>query len=452
MSTVKYKCDTCKREIEVVEQRDGMTSYNKCIITKGCRGKLYKTLRNPYNVRGFLAEPNEPSLFNYFPRRAFFEYIQEIPNKVWKIRHGMGIFPAVVVYEVINGSRIRLDRDQYTVKLISDLEIEVSFPNSTTGVVHCVARSTKDLEPLSSPDETGLTQVTNDNILSLALLGKITDSVTETDSIFTCDRDDILINISIREPDREEVFCAENISSHDETLSPWIDWNALISRKRRNYCIKSADLKNFVSIQEFYNDISEIPDGTELRIISIKFGNPFETLRSRNLFALLADPPFNNSDKRRDILVDIAEVSASRINNSFIFIGGELYLPDDQIEGIYPPLERADPISQVPLLPPLSVQFLTVPFNATPCETNGSPCASSFQVEESDYQITGGSGSYQLFWSGSAFDITGANGTTPLISFTDNVGTYSNSGVLTVVDAVTGQIGNGVFTVVSTHL
>ena len=355
MSTVKLKCDTCKREIETLERKEGLNSFNKCIITKGCRGRLYKISRNAYNVREFLPEPQEPAISNFFPRRAFFEYRQELPAKIWTVTHNMGIYPSIVVYADNNGDKpIVLDRSQYTISIVSDLEIKLMFSSPISGIVHCVARSTKDLEPLASPEEDSLVQVTNNKVLTLAVLGKITRNVINpsnpesVNAVFTCDPDiqDLSINILIKEPERDEIFCNENISSHLEFNSPWIDWKALLSRKRRNYCIKSVDIRNFVSIQEFYNTIDDIPDGTRFKILSIDYKDTFrnQDIRSRNLFALLADPPFSNFDKRRDILIDVGEVSSSRINDSFVFIGGELYLPKSQVENIYPPFEKADSI------------------------------------------------------------------------------------------------------------
>ena len=381
MSTVKLKCDTCKREIETLERKEGLNSFNKCIITKGCRGRLYKLARNQYNVREFLPEPQDAGISNFFPRRAFFEYKQELPAEVWTITHNMGIYPSVVVYADNNGNHpITLDRAAYKIKIINDSEIQLIFSSPITGVAHCVARSTKDLEPQILPADDELFQVSTNYVLTFAILGKITRKVinpsdpSSEDSIFTCDPDlDISINISIKEPERDEIFCTENISSHEEFNSPWIDWNALLSRKRRNYCIKSVDIRNFISIQEFYNSIDDIPDGTLFKIKSINFEyddgnkkNKFtnQDIRSRNVFALLADSPFSNFDKRRDILIDVGEVTSSRVNDSFVFIGGELYLSKSQVENIYPPFEKSNAI-----LAPLSIPTTTPTPTATPTPT-----------------------------------------------------------------------------------
>jgi len=349
MSTIKYKCDTCKREIETIERLKGLTTFNKCIITKGCRGRLYKIGRNPYNVREFHPEPENVGLSNFFPRRAFFEYRQELPSDTWKITHNMGVYPAVTVYSTSDESPTPLGRDDYEVLLIDSTSIELKFAQAITGVAQCVARSTKDLAPTSIPLGDDLFQVSNNNVLTFAVLGKITREITGNNPLYTCDPDNPLqieINISIKEPEREEIFCTENITTHVEAASPWIDWDALISRQRRNYCIKSVNLKDFVSIQEFYDDISDMPDGTKLKIISIDYGTGFknQSIRSRNLFSLLADAPFNHIDKRTDILIDVGEVSASRLNDSFTFIGGELFLPVRQVEKIYPPLKKSEAI------------------------------------------------------------------------------------------------------------
>lgn len=357
MSTVEYKCDTCKREIELLENKEGLTVLGKCVITNGCRGKLYKTSRNPYNVREFIAEPTEPGIRNYSPRRAFFSFTQTISKNRWLIRHDLGVYPTVVVYDNSNPSiaPVIVDRNEYEIRIINENVIELRFAAGFTGIVHCIARSTRPLSelPAATPLD-GLRAVTNSGIMTLATLARI--NTASLGALYTVG--DILLNVSIQEPNREEVFCSELITNASEPLSAWSDWNAILTRKRRSYNIKSFNLAQFTIIQDLYDSIEDIPDGTRFKIISASYApevsTSFEDIRSRNIIGLLSEEPHNTIDKVRNKIYDVGDISRSSVSNSFVFIQGELFIREDQLEVIYPEIERGEivlPPSQItPLL------------------------------------------------------------------------------------------------------
>src|ERR1700757_2859051 len=97
MATITYQCNICERQIDLLENPKGLTVFGKCIITNGCKGKLNQLTRNPDNNRESF--PSEVAgLQDYVQRRAFFPYIQSLPQNVWNINHNMGTSPAVDVY------------------------------------------------------------------------------------------------------------------------------------------------------------------------------------------------------------------------------------------------------------------------------------------------------------------------------------------------------------------
>jgi hypothetical protein len=353
MSTVKYKCDTCKREIEILENREGLDHFSKCIITKGCRGKLYKLQRNPYNVREYFAQPSTSDIVNYSRRLAFFEFKKINDGLQWDITHNMGVYPSVTVYTLNEdtNSYIPIDRSDYEIIINNENSIVLEFTEPTSGVAHLIARSSLDPNPDLVESEKSMTQVTYNNIMSIGVLGKIVDSGTgqydpTIDTIYTADLDSIFLVVSLKEPNREEVFCAEEFSGNREADSPWVDWEAILSRKRRNYSIWSKNINDFKVIQDLYNDISEIPDGTQLRILKISYGeDDYERdIRARNVLMLLANSPYTTSDKILNRVVDVGIVTDSNTDNYYTFINGELFTLEDFAEPLYPELESATPL------------------------------------------------------------------------------------------------------------
>lgn len=349
MSTVKYKCDTCKRQIEILENREGLNNFSKCIITKGCRGKLYKTQRNPYNIRENFSQPVDLSLTNYSPRRAFFEFKKPNPSMLWEIVHNMGVYPSITVYEFDDNNKPSIvPRDNYDIKIIDKNTLELSFNGEFSGTAHLVARSSLDPEPATIEESEPIVPVTYNNVMTLAFLGIITDLGTgqvnsPSTPIYTGDLDiPIIIDIIIKEPNRDEIFCEEVFDSHSAIGSPWLDWKALLSRKRRNYSIRSKALENFSVIQDLYDGIDDIPDGTQFRITHVRYGEDSirTKIRTRNVLMLLAEDPYRLNDKILDTIVDVGAIDSS-INNNYVFVDGELHLYRDQLEPIYPIIEKS---------------------------------------------------------------------------------------------------------------
>ena len=129
MATISYNCDTCKRQIEILEQPQGFTVVGKCVITEGCIGRLYRTARNPNNVRE--SAPNYvEGLNNFVPRRAFFEFQQTISTDKWTVNHNMGVLPSIFVYVLDNNNEyVLLDNEEYTINPTSKNSLYLKFDN-----------------------------------------------------------------------------------------------------------------------------------------------------------------------------------------------------------------------------------------------------------------------------------------------------------------------------------
>jgi hypothetical protein len=171
MATISYQCDTCKREITVPENKRGITVFSKCIITRGCRGHLYKIERNKNILRSAEIIP-EPvaGLQNYTPRRVLFEQRQNISANPWKVNHNLGVSPAVNVYffNDVTGEPVEVSPDDYVVTVIDRNNLEVSFTIPQRGIIQLVARSSVPRDVLTISEDTRF-QVSNDGLMTFAV-------------------------------------------------------------------------------------------------------------------------------------------------------------------------------------------------------------------------------------------------------------------------------------------
>lgn len=337
MSTIRYQCDTCKRKIDVLENQSGMTTFGKCIITSRCKGNLYKLMRNPENIREFLDEPSDPRIQNYFPRKLFFEHVQNIPKDAWEIRHNLGVEPAITVFDTSDSSSepVIINQNNYTITIIDNNTIELKFNTNKQGIAHCIARSTTPLEtPVVDAMGEEARRVTNSGIMNLGILQRIrTDDGQIFDSMDS--NFELQFDVSVKEPNENETFCKEIVTHGGK--GAWGDWNSILARKRRSYNIMHLDINSMVIIQDLYDSINDIPNGTQLKIISASYnGMSFEDIRSKNIIGLLSNAPHSNMDKVLNEIYDIGDISRSVINNTYEFINGELHILETQMEVIYP--------------------------------------------------------------------------------------------------------------------
>jgi len=97
MAIVVYKCDTCKRDIELIRNIEGLETVQRCVITLGCRGKLYQTKVHPDFTRAAL--PTDVlGLDNWLQRKVLHNHEQTIESTEWLVTHELGTFPAISVF------------------------------------------------------------------------------------------------------------------------------------------------------------------------------------------------------------------------------------------------------------------------------------------------------------------------------------------------------------------
>lgn len=346
MATIKYKCDTCKRQIDLLEKPYNLNKFSKCVITDGCRGKLNKLSRNLDNRRESTPTTVE-GLDDFTPRKVFYKHTQNLISNVWKVKHDLGVSPAVEVFINTNDNLVSLSFEQYELQVIDKNTISIKLPNVYNGQVHCIARSTVPDFQLIKVSEIDLFKVTKNAVFVFAfpkLITHFTGTPDEPAPDLPIDTSDsikpIRLEVSITQPNQEEVICIESFDDSVNT-TPWLGWHEILLRKRRNYNIKTKSLLSFN--QTFQLDSikpEDIPYGTIIKFLRVDLGTgSLQQIDQDNVLILLSRPPHQSIDKIKDKLVDVNNVLTSSFNY-FIYQDGEVYTSTSNIESIYPDIQR----------------------------------------------------------------------------------------------------------------
>jgi len=346
MATIKFKCDTCKREIDILEKPYNLNKFSKCIITDGCRGKLNKLSRNLDNKRESTPTSVE-GLDDFTPRKVFYKHTQNLINNKWKIKHSLGISPAVEVFVRNNNELVPLNFQDYDIEIIDKNNINILLPNQQKGEVHCIARSTVPDFQLINQTEVELFKVTKNAIFVFAfpkLITHYTGIPSDDPSPLPIDTSNpskpIRLEVSITQPNQEEIICIETLEDEPNN-TPWLGWNEILIRKRRNYNIKSKSLFSFNQTFQLDNIKAEdISFGTVIKFLRVDLGTGnLQPIDQDNVLILLANAPYQSIDKIKNKVVDVNRITTSTFNY-FVYQDGEVYTALDNVEPIYPDIQR----------------------------------------------------------------------------------------------------------------
>jgi hypothetical protein len=173
MAVVVYKCDTCKREVELIQNLTGLEVMSRCMITNGCKGKLLQTAVKPSYIRGKLPDPDPSGLKDWIPRRAYFKQEQKTALRTWKVQHDLGTNPSIQVHiNLVDGTMI--DTTDYEYSYTSPFELSVVFPEARSGIVQCFARSSvtdekREVILTQAPEVVSKLLITGSSVLTLAV-------------------------------------------------------------------------------------------------------------------------------------------------------------------------------------------------------------------------------------------------------------------------------------------
>lgn len=347
MATIKYSCNVCKRKIDILENPENITVFSKCIITNGCRGKLNKLSKNQNNYRETLPKL-EHGLNDYVQRKIFYEHKQNLAKNIWKITHNLGVLPVVEVY--VNDGNTNLKFENYQIEILDNNTILIKFLNNYSGIAQCIARSSVINIKDTHKDIQELFQVTYNGIFVLAIPRFITTfsgpSYLPQPTLPVDTKNPpkpIRLEISLIRPNREEVICVETIPQELITTTPWVSWNEILVRKRRNYSIKTKSFFTFT--RTFQEDIitkNMVENGTQIRFLKVDFGTGYlQPIESDDVLFLLANSPYSAIDKIRNKVVDVSKVNFSDFDY-FVYENGEIYTDKSNLENTYPDIQKVN--------------------------------------------------------------------------------------------------------------
>ncbi len=332
MTVIVYTCDTCKRSIDIVQNKQGLESMQRCIITDGCRGKLTQSDRLQDYLRGS-PTARVLGLEDWSPRKMLFTFRQSVENTIWHVVHDLGVFPAIQIYvnremsvpydptvpckiqqpSIVTQTEININ--DVTITVINDNSFTITFPTAQSGTVQCVARSSapKNSTTVTPVSPAALFQLTNSSELSVAtILSSTFINVTLT---FITPAGALI----------DMVYSVDNIPSIN---SPWNDANTVVINGKI-YVIRSFDF--IAGHTEFTN--GTIPTGSSFYIKQVNGIQP----AARSILLLLSNSPYNDIDKVVDRLIDPTRiVSTQQAQSAFVYQSGQLFGLTSLLESVYP--------------------------------------------------------------------------------------------------------------------
>ena len=327
MSIVTYKCDVCKREIELQRNIHGLETPQRCIITHGCRGKLYFEKLLPDYTRG-KSPDGVIGLDDWQQRRVLFDYEQAIERTEWTIVHLLGnsVNVSVFVNRPTEDDPDNLDEiEPDDIIIISPDAIKLVFSRPYAGIAQLVARASDPqlLQPTISAEEVvvGAQQLSNLGEISIA---------TKVDAV------DVKVELTYTTPQETTVVKQYDVDDQPSSKSPWIDANAVIINGSR-FIVRS-----FAAI---FDDISTgiVGNGSTFRFTAFDDNNDtiFRPIEKGEMFLLLATDPFTTVDKITEQVIDVTDVTDILNPFSFAYDSAEFFATVNTLQTIYPPVREA---------------------------------------------------------------------------------------------------------------
>jgi len=326
MAVVVYRCDTCKRTIEIKQNVRGLEHIGRCNITHGCRGHLSQVDLHPDYLRGSLPTRVE-GLEDWQQRQMLYNHDQPIKNVEWIIEHNLGTVPEYIVYvdrptESDLEARIRIEPQ--SVVIINSDTIKLVFDRAWSGIAQLIA---KESDPdLFKPYKRVVT--TSTAPVQMSVSGYITVATLSTST-------NINLRVQYTTSTGIPLYIEYNVDNIPNLDSPWNDYEYVVIENRR-YLVRSFNgivpemLTNEINSGSQMMFLDYDPNGTSAH-------NP---IPSRTMLILLAQSPFTNVDKIKNSFVDVTSVTPANNPFGFIFSNGEYFAERTIIRNTYPLIQQ----------------------------------------------------------------------------------------------------------------
>lgn len=237
MAVVGYQCSTCKRTINLIQNKSGLDWVGNCNITLGCRGHLIQQEVYPDYIRGSL--PTEvPGLKDWVQRKVLYNFEQTVLRQTWVITHNLGTLPSVIVYVSVPtsgdpGNMVEV----LPVEIIynSEDQLTLILSKSYVGTAQLIARASNPdiLNPRPRPPvSTGASTayVSNSNTVTIATRVATTGALVELPVEVTY--------ISSAGNQVNVGYIATNVPA---AVSPWSDFTKIMF-KGKTYLVRTFNV------------------------------------------------------------------------------------------------------------------------------------------------------------------------------------------------------------------
>jgi hypothetical protein len=326
MAIVIYRCDTCRREVELIENKHGLETIQRCVITHGCRGKLFQVNRlEDFSRASIPAEVG--GLDDWIPRRVLFNHTQTIENTVWIINHNLGTFPSVSVFVDRPTTEDPDNREEITpsdIQIVNTNTILLVFDRPRSGIAQLVARSSDPqlYNPVTTATTTQVVpiQITNSSQLVIA---------TKVKPEFNVPSINIRLNFLSSSGGSTLLDFTAGGSASDVTA--WGNADRVVIKG------KVYQVRSMLALTE-ETTFGTIANGTNFRFEGFDFDGSlnFNPVASGEIYILLSSSPYASVDKTLDQVIDVTSVTSTLNPFAFYYDTGELFASSAIAQSVFP--------------------------------------------------------------------------------------------------------------------
>lgn len=342
MAIVVYRCDTCKREVELIRNLRGLETPNRCVITHSCRGKLIqKDLLEDFS-RASIPQEVE-GLDDWIPRRVLYNHDQTIENTVWIITHSLGTFPSISVFVDRPTLENPNNREEVTpddVQILDKNTLLLRFDRPRSGIAQLVARSSDPqlFEPSSALSTTGetFTQITSS--LRMVIATRIKSVWSDTAVGVALDYSSSTGNV---------VSSLQTAANGASSLTAWNNASKVVIRGKVYQVREMNGSSTGISTGSIINGMTFRFKGFDFNRDSIyeyvvdetdvTVGSPaVTTISPGDIYILLSSYPYETADKVLDKMIDVTSVTLSDNPRAFFYDSGEMFASDSVVQSVFP--------------------------------------------------------------------------------------------------------------------
>lgn len=343
MALVVYTCDTCKRTTQIPRNIFGLEVVQRCIITLGCRGKLYQT-----NMLQDFTQPaisnNIEGLLNWQPRQAIFNFTQTLVAQTWDIVHNLGTYPVFIVYVNSPTSTNPYNTVQIipeNIEIISPNEIKLTFTRPYSGTAQLIARST---------NPTLLQNTTTTAEIVSAVPVQITNQASFIlATLYNKFGTNPGLNLQLQFTTNAGISTTYFFTSTTalDTNTSWSDTARVIINGKvyllREFSGLTTDITTgqvaagtTFRFQGFDTGLTGI-DNYVIDSVDQISGSP-PLIKTGDMLLLLSNSPFGTIDKNVSQFIDITSVTTTTNIGTLYYNNLEFYSNPSIVESIYPPI------------------------------------------------------------------------------------------------------------------